>query len=57
MLHIFVLLMMAAFIMLNFLAATGAFDTWNSRYLKKSKRPKLLDPADINGPVPGTITG
>ena len=37
-LHIFVIFMMFAFILMTTLAATGAFDTWNQRYLRKSNR-------------------
>lgn len=42
MLHIFIIAMMTAFILLNVMAATGAFDTWNRRYLTRTRRRNPL---------------
>ncbi|WP_374949709.1 hypothetical protein [Mucilaginibacter sp.] len=41
-LHIFVILMMAIFVIGGILAATGSFDHWGDRYRLKRRRRRLL---------------
>jgi hypothetical protein len=41
-LHIFVILMMAAFVIGGIMALTGTFDHWGSRYILKRRRKRLL---------------
>lgn len=41
-LHIFIIFMMAAFIIGGILAVTGTFDHWGSRYILKRRRRRLL---------------
>ncbi|MBD1365471.1 hypothetical protein IDJ77_16775 [Mucilaginibacter sp. ZT4R22] len=41
-LHIFVIFMIAAFVIGGILAITGTFDHWGSRYVLKRRRKRLL---------------
>lgn len=41
-LHIFIIFMMAAFLIGGILALTGTFDHWGSRYVLKRRRRRLL---------------
>ncbi|OOQ58689.1 hypothetical protein [Mucilaginibacter pedocola] len=41
-LHIFIIIMIAAFIIGGILALTGTFDHWGSRYVLKRRRKRLM---------------
>jgi predicted membrane protein len=41
-LHIFIIFMIAAFVIGGILAITGTFDHWGSRYILKRRRKRLL---------------
>jgi|GEM_PF-3576458 len=41
-LHIFIIFMMAMFVVGGILAATGTFDHWGSRYKLKQRRRQLM---------------
>lgn len=40
--HLAVLIVMGTFILMCIIAASGTFDIWNTRYLKKKVRPVLV---------------
>lgn len=42
-LHIFIIVMMATFVIMCTLAATGSFDNWGKRYLKPKNRPAFSE--------------
>jgi hypothetical protein len=41
-LHIFIIFMIAAFVIGGIMAITGTFDHWGSRYILKRRRKRLL---------------
>ncbi|RFZ81711.1 hypothetical protein DYU05_17970 [Mucilaginibacter terrenus] len=41
-LHIFIILMIAGFVVGGILAVTGTFDHWSSRYVLKRRRQRLM---------------
>ena len=42
-LHIYVILMIGAFIIMSAFAATGTFDTWGRRYIRNRRGRKIVN--------------